>query len=163
MAKHTQLYDYKAKEPVLLGGTHSQFSTDDGVTWLPLKGAQELGDIGDIAESVECTTIDDDRKVYCGGLKDSAEKELTIYYYDDDADQQALIAAAEAQQTVRIRHQWPNGTRATYDLKLLGYQIMSGSADGFMQLKFSGRQASDVVWSNADLAEQTQNSEEEGE
>ena len=101
MAKHTQLYDYKAKEPVLLGGTHSQFSTDDGVTWLPLKGAQELGDIGDIAESVECTTIDDDRKVYCGGLKDSAEKELTIYYYDDDADQQALIAAAEAQQTVQ--------------------------------------------------------------
>ncbi len=38
MAKHTQLYDYKAKEPVLLGGTHSQFSIDDGVTWL-LKGA----------------------------------------------------------------------------------------------------------------------------
>jgi hypothetical protein len=160
---HTQLYDYKAKEPVLLGGTHSQFSTDDGVTWLPLKGAQELGDIGDIAESVECTTIDDDRKVYCGGLKDSAEKELTIYYYDDDADQQALIAAAEAQQTVRIRHQWPNGTRATYDLKLLGYQIMSGSADSFMQLKVSGRQASDVAWSNADAAEQTQTDEQEGE
>ena len=91
MAKHTQLYDYKAKEPVLLGGTHSQFSTDDGVTWLPLKGAQELGDIGDIAESVECTTIDDDRKVYCGGLKDSAEKELTIYYYDDDGCEQSAV------------------------------------------------------------------------
>lgn len=150
MANHAQLYDYKAKEPVLLGGTHSQFSTDEGVTWIPLKGARELGDIGDIAESVECTTIDDDRKVYCGGLKDSAEKELTIYYYDDDADQKALIAAAEAQETVRIRHQWPNGTRATYDLKLLGYQIMSGTADGFMQLKVSGRQASDVSWSNAD-------------
>ena len=42
-------------------------------------------------------------------------------------------------------------------------QIMSGSADGFMQLKDSGRQASDVVWSNANVAEQTQNSEEEGE
>jgi hypothetical protein len=27
---------------------------------------------------------------------------------------------------------------------------MSGSADGFIQLKVSGRQASDVVWSNAD-------------
>ena len=111
---------------------------------------------------MECTTIDDDRKVYCGGLKDSAEKELTIYYYDDDADQKALIAAAEAQETVRIRHQWPNGTRATYDLKLLGYQIMSGSADGFMQLKVSGRQASDVVWSNAD-DEQAQSNENEGD
>ena len=63
MAQHTELYDYEQREPVLLGGTHSQFSTDGGVTWIPLKGAQELGDIGDIAESVECTTIDDDRKV----------------------------------------------------------------------------------------------------
>lgn len=163
MAQHTQLYDYEPKEPVLLGGTHSHFSTDGGITWKALRGAQELGDIGDIAESVECTTIDDDRKRYCGGLKDSSEKELTIYFYDDDADQKALIAAAKAQQIVRIRHQWPNGTRATYDLKLLGYQIMSGSADGFMQLKVSGRQAFDVVWSNAEVAEQTQNSEEEGE
>ena len=150
---HTQLYDYEPKEPVLLGGTHSQFSTDGGSTWNALRGAQEIGDIGDIAESVECTTIDDDRKRYRGGLKDSSEKELTIYFYDDDADQKALIAAAKAQQTVSIRHQWPNGTIASYDLKLLGYQIMSGSADGFMQLKVSGRQASDVVWSTA--AEQT--------
>ena len=162
MAQHTQLYDYEPKEPVLLGGTHSQFSTDGGVTWKALRGAQELGDIGDIAESVECTTIDDDRKRYCGGLKDSSEKELTIYFYDDDEDQNALIAAAKAQQIVRIRHQWPNGTRATYDLKLLGYQIMSGSADGFIQLKVSGRQASDVVWSNAD-DEQAQSNENEGD
>ncbi len=114
---------------------------------------------------MECTTIDDDRKMYCGGLKDSAEKELTIYYYDDDVEQKTLIAAAQALQIVRIRHQWPNGTRATYDLKLLGFQIMSGTADGFMQLKVSGRQASDITWSNADDTEenQTQNSENEGE
>ena len=146
---HTQLYDYEQKEPVLLGGTHSQFSTDGGSTWKALRGAQEIGDIGDIAESVECTTIDDDRKRYRGGLKDSSEKELTIYFYNDDADQKALIDAAKAQQTVTVRHQWPNGTIASYALKLLGYQIMSGSADGFMQLKVSGRQASDVVWSTA--------------
>ena len=107
---------------------------------------------------MECTTIDDDRKRYCGGLKDSSEKELTIYFYDDDADQKALIDATKVQQTVRVRHQWPNGTMASYDLKLLGYQIMSGSADGFMQLKVSGRQASDVVWSNAE-----QTTENEGE
>ena len=150
---HTQLYDYEPREPVLLGGTHSQFSTDGGSSWKALRGAQEIGDIGDIAESVECTTIDDSRKMYRGGLKDSSEKELTIYFYDDDADQKTLIEAAKAQQTVSIRHQWPNGTIASYDLKLLGYQIMSGSADGFMQLKVSGRQASDVVWSTA--AEQT--------
>ena len=115
---HTQLYDYEPKEPVLLGGTHSQFSTDGGTTWNALRGAQE---IGDIAESVECTTIDDSRKMYRGGLKDSSEKELTIYFYDDDADQKALIAAAKAQQAVTVRHQWPNCTIASYDLKLLGY------------------------------------------
>ena len=94
--------------------------------------------------------------MYRGGLKDSSEKELTIYFYDDDADQKALIDATKVQQTVRIRHQWPNGTMASYDLKLLGYQIMSGSADGFMQLKVSGRQASDVVWADAENEEQTE-------
>ena len=49
----------------------------------------------------------------------------------------------------------PNGTMASYDLKLLGYQIMSGSADCFMQLKVSGRQESDVVWTDAENEEQT--------
>ena len=87
------------------------------------------------------------------GLERLKNNRATVY---------ALIAAAKVQQIVRIRHQWPNGTRATYDLKLLGYQIMSGSADGFMQLKVSGRQASDVVWSNAD-DEQAQSNENEGE
>ena len=50
---HKQLYDYEPKEPVLLGGTHSQFSTDGGTTWKVLRGAQEIGDIGDITKSAE--------------------------------------------------------------------------------------------------------------
>ena len=29
-----------------------QFSADEGVTWIPLKGAKELGDIGDIVRKV---------------------------------------------------------------------------------------------------------------
>ena len=48
---YTPLYSYTASEPVLLGGTHSQFSADSGTTWKNLRGCQELGDIGDIAES----------------------------------------------------------------------------------------------------------------
>lgn len=146
------LYSYSASEPILLGGTHSQFSADDGSTWKNLKGAQELGDIGDVAESVECTTVDDERKMYTGGLKDAAERELTLYFYADDTDQAALITAAKSQSTIQVKHQWPNGVIATYGLKLLGYQIVSGTADGFMQLKVSGRQTTDVSWSTASTA-----------
>lgn len=146
------LYNYSASEPILLGGTHSQFSVDEGSTWKNLKGAQELGDIGDVAESVECTTVDDERKMYTGGLKDAAERELTLYFYPDDSDQSALITAAKSQSTIQVKHQWPNGVIATYSLKLLGYQIVSGTADGFMQLKISGRQASDVAWTTAETA-----------
>lgn len=146
---YTPLYDYEASDPVLLGGTHSQFSTDDGTTWKSLKGAQELGDVGDVAESVDCTTIDDTRHMYTPGLKDSSDKELTLYYYDGDTDQAALIAAAAAHDTIMIKHQWTNGKIATYSLKLLGYQIVSGTADGFMQLKVTGKKASDVSWSTA--------------
>ena len=149
---YTPLYSYTASEPVLLGGTHSQFSVDDGTTWKNLKGAQELGDIGDIAESVECTTVDDERKMYTGGLKDAAERELTLYFYPDDTDQPDLISAAKSQSTIMVKHQWPNGTIASYSLKLLGYQIVSGTADGFMQLKVSGRQTTDVSWSTASTA-----------
>ena len=146
------LYSYSASEPILLGGTHSQFSADDGSTWKNLKGAQELGDIGDVAESVECTTVDDERKMYTGGLKDAAERELTLYFYADDTNQAALITAAKSQSTIQVKHQWPNGVIATYGLKLLGYQIVSGTADGFMQLKVSGRQTTDVSWSTASTA-----------
>lgn len=146
------LYNYSASEPILLGGTHSQFSVDEGTTWKNLKGAQELGDIGDITESVECTTVDDERKMYTGGLKDAAERELTLYFYADDTDQAALITAAKSQSTIQVKHQWPNGAIATYSLKLLGYQIVSGTADGFMQLKVSGRQTTDVSWSTASTA-----------
>lgn len=149
---YTPLYDYTAAEPVLLGGTHTQFSTDEGTTWKPLKGCVELGDIGDVTESVECTTIDDDRKMYCAGLKDSSDKELTAYYYDDDDDQAALVAAAGAHSEVLFKHQWPNGKIASYSLRLLGYQIVSGTADGFMQLKITGKQASDVEWTTAEVA-----------
>ena len=146
---YTPLYSYEASEPVLLGGTHSQFSADDGTTWKNLKGCQELGDIGDIAESVECTTIDDDRKMYTSGLKDSADKELTMYYYASDSDQAALITAAQAHSEVQFKHQWTNGQIATYSLRLMGYQIVSGTADGFIQLKVTGKQSSDVAWSTA--------------
>ena len=74
----------------------------------------------------------------CGDGEERAE----VYGCAADRQQATIVfdeAADMAQQKVRIRHQWPNGTRTTYDLKLLGYQIMSGSADGFMQLKVSGR------------------------
>ena len=87
--------------------------------------------------------------MYTPGLKDSSDKELTLYYYDGDTDQAALIAAAAAHDTIMIKHQWTNGKIATYSLKLLGYQIVSGTADGFMQLKVTGKQASDVSWSTA--------------
>ena len=97
---------------------------------------------------MDCTTIDDDRKRYDPGLKDSSDKELTLYLYDD-SDQAALLAAVAAHETVMIKHQWTNGKIASYSLKLLGYQIVSGTADGFMQLKITGKQESDVTWSTA--------------
>ena len=149
---YNPLYTYKAKTPVLLGGTHSQFSTDadeTSPTWHNLIGCVELGDVGDIAETVECTTIDDDRKMYCGGLKDSQDKELTMYFYDGDEDQAALIAAAEAGQEVTFKHQYTNGNIMTYSLRLMGWQILSGTADGFMQMKVTGKVSSSTTHSKA--------------
>ena len=67
----------------------------------------------------------------------------------------------KAQRIIIVHHQRPNGVIATYDLKLLGYQIISGSADGFIQLKVSGRHASDVDWLTVDDLVETQTTENE--
>ncbi|SFP77299.1 hypothetical protein SAMN02910344_02273 [Ruminobacter amylophilus] len=68
---------------------------------------------------------------------------------DSLAEIEPVVAAAAAHETVMIKHQWTNGKIASYSLKLLGYQIVSGTADGFMQLKITGKQESDVTWSTA--------------
>lgn len=68
---------------------------------------------------------------------------------DSLAEIESVVAAAAAHETVMIKHQWTNGKIASYSLKLLGYQIVSGTADGFMQLKITGKQESDVTWSTA--------------
>lgn len=146
---YTPLYSYEASDAVQLAGTHSQFSLDDGTTWKPLKGCQELGDIGSVSASVEQTTIDDTIKRYRGSIKDSEDKELTMYYYEDDANQEALRQAADSLSIIKVRHQFVNGKIATYDFALLGWRMSSGNAEALMQFVVVGKLNSEVTWTTA--------------
>ncbi len=146
---YTPLYNYTAKNAVQLAGTHSMFSLDNGTTWKEMKGAQELGEVGSVAASVEQTTIDDTSKRYIGAIKDSTDKEITMFYYGDDADQTALRAAADANSIILIKHQWPNGVIAQYELALLGWRMVSGNAEALMQFTIAGKQNGNVTWTQA--------------
>lgn len=146
---YTPLYDYTPEDAVQLAGTHSQFSLDGGTTWKPLKGCQELGDVGSVSASVEQTTIDDTTKRYRGAIKDSEDKELTMFYYEDDEDQAALRDAADANEIIKVRHQFVNGVIATYSLALLGWRMVSGNAEALMQFVVAGKQNGEVEWTQA--------------
>lgn len=146
---YTELYDYTPNDAVQLAGTHSQFSLDNGKTWMPLKGCQELGEIGSVSASVEQTTIDDTSKRYRGAIKDADDKELTMFYYEGDADQEALRAAADSLAIIKVRHQFKTGAIATYELALLGWKMVSGNAEALMQFTISGKQNGEVVWTTA--------------
>lgn len=146
---YQELYDYEPDNAVQLAGTHSQFSLDGGTTWKPLKGCQELGEIGSVSASVEQTTIDDTSKRYRGAIKDADDKELTMYFYEDDEDQAALRSAADSNAIIKVRHQFVNGQIATYELALLGWKMVSGNAEALMQFTISGKQNGEVVWTVA--------------
>lgn len=148
---YQELYDYTPNDAVQLAGTHSQFSLDNGTTWKPLKGCQELGEIGSVSASVEQTTIDDTSKRYRGAIKDADDKELTMFYYAGDADQEALRAAADSLAIIKVRHQFKTGAIATYELALLGWKMVSGNAEALMQFTISGKQNGEVVWTTAQV------------
>lgn len=146
---YQELYNYTPENAVQLAGTHSMYSSDNGTTWKEMKGCQEIGEIGSVASSVEQTTIDDEVKRYRGSIKDSDDKELTFFYYDDDDDQATLRTLASNNAIILVKHQFPNGAIAQYELALLGWKMVSGNAEALMQFTISAKQNGDVTWSTA--------------
>lgn len=144
------LYEYTPQNAVQLAGTHSQFSLDNGQTWQPLKGLQQISAVGNKASTQDQTTIDDEAKRYMGAIKDGEDRDMEFLYYKEDTDQEALRTAANALKVVKIKHQWKNGVVATYEMALLGWSVSEGTVDDLMKFTISGKLNGDVAWSEAE-------------
>ena len=134
---------------VLGAGSTFGFDTAGTGTFLLAEGIQSLGAIGDEAESKDKTTISDTRKVYGAGMVDSPDMEISLIYLTDDANQVAFVDACKAREEMDIEVTWPNGTSGTFKFQPFGFSIDETTPDGWIMASVTGKQNTDVAWTQA--------------
>ena len=105
-----------------LGKVTTEFSLDEGTTWLILKGTKSIGKVGEMAPPVEVTDLDDDEPQYIPGFVKPGEKELVNNFEKDDADQKTFRDAADARSKCWFRFTYQSGRIGLAKSVLLGYE-----------------------------------------
>ena len=132
---------------VIAQGAVLELSTDDGVTFVTVPGIETVPRIGSEGTFVEVQSIDELTKRYIAGLKTPPEWELPFRRIGDSAPQDALIAAAQAGGTVKIKVTYQTGDVADIDLVLNGYfaeEAAQGDAPQLFAVK--GQQSGDAAF-----------------
>lgn len=68
----------------------------EALTWVQVRPVSSIGEIGDMSESVEATSLEDNRKQRLPGLNDAGELPVTVNFKASDVGQIAMRAAAVA-------------------------------------------------------------------
>ena len=140
------------QDAVLAAGTLTYFKLKTAATFTPMQGMTSIGQVGEKAPTLEQTTLEDTAKRYIAGLFDGADKELKGRFYADDAGQTAFIDAARANKIVIIKHEWPDGISAEYEVALLGYLRDESSAEKTIDWVVPVKQNGKVQWGNVAAA-----------
>ncbi|WP_028471288.1 hypothetical protein [Neptunomonas japonica] len=105
-----------------------------------LKDANAVGATGKKGGFVEADRLIDTEKKYIADMKDGEDKEFVFLDDPTDADLNAFLAAAEAEQTVIVRIEFPNGRFANMDVALNGWSTQELDKGKPMMLVVSGKQ-----------------------
>ena len=144
MAKQTVVQSTE----VLAQGAVLELSTDGGTTFDVIPGVESVPRIGTEGSFVEITSIDDLTKRYTAGIKTPPEWELAFKRIGDDTVQDALIAAAQAGDTVKIKCTYQTGDVADIDLVLNGYFAdEAAQGDAVQMFAVKGQQTGDAAFS----------------
>ena len=144
MAKQTVVQSSE----VLAQGAVLELSTDGGTVYNSVAGIESVPRIGTEGTFVEVQSIDELTKRYIAGLKTPPEWELPFRRIGNDAQQDALIAAAVAGSTVKIKVTYQTGDVADIDLVLNGYYAEEAAqGDSPQMFAVKGQQSGDAVFS----------------
>jgi len=137
-----------ASDEVLAQGAVLQLSTDSGTTYTTIPGVAAVPRMGSEGSFVEITSIDDLTKRYATGIKTPPEWELAFNRIGDDTVQDALIAAAVAGSTVKMKSTYQSGDVCVIDLILNGYYAEeAGQGDAVLMFAVKGQQSGDATFS----------------
>lgn len=132
----------------LAAGTKIFASYDYGVTFEKVPGFTAIGDIGEMADTQETTTLEDTDRTYIASLGTPANKQLVGNHTPNDAAQAKFIEAAKAKQTVILRVELPTypKTIGINTLALLGFQINGPTAENVLQFTIGAQASGKTIW-----------------
>lgn len=137
-----------ANNEVLGQGAVIELSEDGGTTYAVIDGVETIPKIGTEGEFIEVTSIDELTKTFIAGIKSPSEWELAFRRKGTSTVQDALIAAAVAGDTVKIKVTYQTGDIAVIDLVLNGYFADEAAQGGAVQMfAVKGQQTGDAVFS----------------
>lgn len=127
------------------GATFS-FDASDSGTFTTVSGIEILPATSNSSEPKEKTTLEDTRKVYGVGLKDSPDMAIALIYLPDDEDQAAFVTACAAQTEISIRIDIPDvDERREFLFQPFGVDDDALNPAEFTKINIPGKQNSDVV------------------
>lgn len=138
----------------LAAGTKIFASYDFGVTFEKVPGFTAIGDIGEMADTQETTTLEDTERSYIASLGTPANKQLVGNYLPADAAQVKFVEAAKTKQTVFLRVELPTvpKTIGVNQLALLGFQLNAPTAENVLQFTIGAQASGKTIWtSNTDI------------
>ena len=126
----------------LAAGTKFFASYDHGVTFEKVPGMTAIGDVGEMADTQETTTLEDTSRTYIGALATPANKQFVGNLLPSDTAQAKFIQAAKDRQTVVIKIVMPTRpkTIGVNTVVLLGFQINGPTAE-------NGQASGKTIWS----------------
>ena len=95
---------------------------DETVALKLLKDADAVGSVGKVAGFVEATRLIDTEKKFISEMPEGEDKEFMFFDDPADIDLQALVSAAEAGGSVKIRIEFPNKRWADMIIVLAGWR-----------------------------------------
>lgn len=107
-----------------------------------LKDADAVGSTGESSSFIDSTRLIDTSKKFISDIAEGPDKEYVFLDDPEDADLQALLASAEAKQTVKIRIEFPNKRWADMIIVLSGWEMRELDKGAPMKLLVKGKQNS---------------------
>lgn len=133
----------------LAAGTKFFASYDHGVTFEKVPGMTAIGDVGEMADTQETTTLEDTSRTYIGALATPANKQFVGNLLPSDTAQAKFIQAAKDRATVVIKIVMPTRpkTIGVNTVVLLGFQINGPTAENVIQFTVGGQASGKTIWS----------------
>lgn len=134
---------------VLAAGTKFFASYDYGVTFEKVPGMTAIGDVGEMADTQETTTLEDTSRTYIGALATPANKQFVGNYLPSDPAQAKFVQAAKDRKTIIIKIVMPTRpkTIGVNTVVLLGFQLNGPTAENVIQFTVGGQASGKTIWS----------------